>query len=124
MTGQPSESFTGILAALFFLYLGFMTWVGYRNPPERKRMSSSDWDMIAVGVIDDQPQPTPKVEAKPKPEPKPKTKPQDDKFYKECIDVLVAMKTPKRKAKAMADNVFSQSRPDTVQDFITLCFKK
>lgn len=55
--------------------------------------------------------------------PNSKNKPKDQSdvnpILQDCIDALIALGVPKRKAKAEADNILENSNIKTVQDFIT-----
>ena len=122
MPGQPTE-IVGVIGVVIFMMMMLSSMLKEMFAPTtkvKKPMSTKDWDVVTMGVIEDRFIPEEFVEVKPEPA----KKKVDNTLFNECVSALVNLGVKKAEAKRDAKQIFENNDITSVEQFIRIAFSK
>ena len=143
--GQPTPDFIvilGMIGAVVVVFIGYVTSEVISSTPHMPTKftppnEKSDWDMVTLGRIVPESPPKTKTKVvykekivyrdrptKSRPKSTPKPKPSEGTLYNDCVAALVGLGEKKSKARMIAGQTFAKHNPKTLDEFITLVFKR
>lgn len=131
MNSQPPEivgqlgAIVMMIAVVLYMYKEMLM----PTKPKKKTLSSNDWDMIPMGVIETKRTVEPirktrleKVVNAAKKETAPQ--PKDNPMFEDCYWALVGLGIPKMQAKKDTKKILQENSPTSIEEFVRIAFKK